>query len=493
MGLYRLFFDNPVLIKHVRSRLRRGPVVTLAVAVLALCAFLTWATFALGGADNGTGFWTLLVGQSLLLFVAGSGQATGSLLQARQVGILDFHRISPQRPLALVVGFLLGGPIREWLLFAMTVPFGLLLGVWRRPGILGVLAVYTDVVVVALLYHALSVCAGLVARVTRQAQTGVVAFVLVGYFVFGQVLGGVSGPGFLTILPTAVSAADRAQTATFFGVALPVVVHSLLHQIPILGLTLLAATRKMRQDQAAFFSKPQAVLAFAVVAVLLLGDMVGFQPPTGTLASTGVNTAVLGMPAFLLWLTASIMIALSTPTARELVGGVIRARRAGKSRPGPWDAPAGNTSVMLACSAILVVTVGVGGLLRGAGAAALMGGAVAVLTLVYFAAARQAFEVRWKGSGNGYFALFLFLLWAGPPIAGAILGIGQRSSAEALLVSAVSPFVGIWAATSLGSADFAPAAAGIALGSAAILAVALTQFRLLTERVTFREAAADGG
>ena len=46
--------------------------------------------------------------------------------KARESGILDFHRVSPMAPAAVVLGFFFGAPIREYLLFAATLPFSMI-------------------------------------------------------------------------------------------------------------------------------------------------------------------------------------------------------------------------------------------------------------------------------------------------------------------------------------------------------------------------------
>ena len=56
----RLLFDNPVLIKHIRIRLRRPQAIYLGIVVLCLCLCVMWAGLEFDGLDNGFVF-TLLV------------------------------------------------------------------------------------------------------------------------------------------------------------------------------------------------------------------------------------------------------------------------------------------------------------------------------------------------------------------------------------------------------------------------------------------------
>ncbi len=65
--------------------------------------------------------------QTIILVIVGATQVAGSVGGVRESNILDFHRISPLPPLATTLGFFLGAPIREYILFALTLPLGPLL------------------------------------------------------------------------------------------------------------------------------------------------------------------------------------------------------------------------------------------------------------------------------------------------------------------------------------------------------------------------------
>ena len=61
--------------------------------------------------------------QVFILAFGGSNQINASLGGARESGILDFHRVSPLPPSVVALGFLLGAPVREYVLAAVIVPF----------------------------------------------------------------------------------------------------------------------------------------------------------------------------------------------------------------------------------------------------------------------------------------------------------------------------------------------------------------------------------
>ena len=38
-------------------------------------------------------------------------------------GVMDYQRLVPMSPISKVIGYLLGLPVREWILFLVTLPF----------------------------------------------------------------------------------------------------------------------------------------------------------------------------------------------------------------------------------------------------------------------------------------------------------------------------------------------------------------------------------
>ena len=53
----RDWFDNPILVKHVRSRLRKQPLLTAIVVVQVLCLCIAWAGYQLGTLSVRRGVW----------------------------------------------------------------------------------------------------------------------------------------------------------------------------------------------------------------------------------------------------------------------------------------------------------------------------------------------------------------------------------------------------------------------------------------------------
>ena len=131
------WLDNPIFIKHVRSRLRKQPLGAAIVVVLVLCICIVWGGYQLDGFANGGAFGVLLGLQAVILVVMGASQVGTSVGAARASGILDFHRVSPLTPTELTLGFFFGAPIREYVLFACTLPFSVLCLAFGTPSVHG--------------------------------------------------------------------------------------------------------------------------------------------------------------------------------------------------------------------------------------------------------------------------------------------------------------------------------------------------------------------
>ena len=114
-------FDNPILIKHLRSRLRRTQATSLALVVLVVCVCLLWAGFQGLGMKDGGLFVAFFSLQGLALHLAGMSQVASSIGQVNDSGVLDFHRISPLPPTTTALGFVLGAPIREYFVALLIV------------------------------------------------------------------------------------------------------------------------------------------------------------------------------------------------------------------------------------------------------------------------------------------------------------------------------------------------------------------------------------
>ena len=61
--------------------------------------------------------------QGVILMFMGTGAVASGIANERDSGVLDYQRITPMGPMRKIVGYLFGLPVREYFLFALTLPF----------------------------------------------------------------------------------------------------------------------------------------------------------------------------------------------------------------------------------------------------------------------------------------------------------------------------------------------------------------------------------
>ena len=180
-----ILLDNPILMKHVRARLRTAQVVPWAVVVLVICLCVLYGGYVSNTLITGQALGFLLFVQVVLLVFIGAQQISASVAGARVSGVIDFHRVSPLSRTAMVAGFFLGGPVREYLLAALTLPFALILGFLGPSGLIGLAAMELPILLGAWLFHAAALLSSLVTKKPRSSGGGAIGVIIAG-LVFGQ-------------------------------------------------------------------------------------------------------------------------------------------------------------------------------------------------------------------------------------------------------------------------------------------------------------------
>lgn len=463
MPLADMIRDNPILIRHMRARLRWQQVVTAMVIVLVLsgCLTLLGLLSLLTGDPNSDQTWysaviLTIVLQGLVLFLIGGAQVGSAVGSARESGMMDFHRISPQSPSALAFGFLLGGPIREYMMFACTLPgFAILVTtvpqsllvsgnlqvdqLWLLPLVM---------LVLALLYHAIGIVGGLSVSGAQRRSAGVLVILVV---IIATTLGLFPPMAYFSILaPMWLALNNDLQNMpiqfTFFGVHLPIVFLSLLHQGTLFVFVWLAAVQKIRQENIPPFTRPIALLFFAVIGFLCLGDVVIRSDYwNGTSADETSMTVLL----YSLTVLALILSALITPQEGQLTRGIRQARKVGLPRVPRWSNAAANWPPVLVFAGMLLVFSLVGtvicylinpNLRLGATLAAIV---IAIGTVLQFGFMHQYFLLKFRKQGNNYFALALFLVWLLPVILGLLIAALQADEVIWMGVMSFSPLAGL--------------------------------------------------
>jgi hypothetical protein len=486
MLLREAILDNPILVKHLRSRLRSSQVLPSIAGVVILCLFFVYFAGSTQSLGTSPAFTFFLLLQCTIAFVAGTSQVATVVAHAKDSGIIDFHRISPVRPWALVVGFVLGGAVREWLLFACTLPFALFYIFSGAVSIAGYLLILFDTIVVALLYHLMAALAGLISPKPRNVSGGVVALVFMMHSAFMVI--SMAVPAVPTILPTLAEVMDWNRgglglaAPAFYGIKMPAFFLSLMHQLPLLFFLFIAADRKMRSERAFMYSKPVALAFHAAIGFLLLGDVVGGIKVPGMDSSNVVASVIV---TYGLCLAGIMLTTAITPGAGDFANGILRARKQGLPTPSPWSDLAANWAPVLGFCVVLAAAAFGAVLLTGQSwsgpvIASVMVGACVVY---YFACARQAFDLMFRKNAASYMALMLFILWLMPLLIGGIALASNMDRTRTLsqTIMGLSPLAGILLAADPTGGGLS-GAGGMAISSSILFCIAFTQLRLQAER-----------
>ena len=483
MGMADVVLDNPILVKHLRSRLRLGQALPWAAVVLVLAACAAWAGHNLPWIGYPSAVVMLLGLQVLVLALGGMNQITTSLGGARESGILDFHRVSPVPPGVVALGFFLGAPIREYALAVLTLPFAAFAASHideadPARGLAWFAELEVGVLTSTWIAHGIAMLACLARKKPRGSVGGAVLTVIL-LLIFGSY--GSAGFWF-----GAQWLLDEPRRLNFFGRMIPWLAWLLIYQVPALGFLALAVARKMRAERTHAFTKPQALACMATLAALMLGGTWGVARllPPGYIYEPTMADAIMIAAAYALSLAAIALAATITPAAGEYIMGVRRAGREGRRRPSPWSDAGSNRIAVFGLGALVLVgataVVNVVGrqntmvppyLVRSgldpsdmermnvddatwlASRRIILARpiAIGVLTVAYVGLGFQYFSLRTRRSGPTLMALFLFAAWLVPLLAGAILGLGGPvGRGRALAVLALSPLPGLALSTGLG-------------------------------------------
>ncbi len=327
--------DNPIFIKHLRSRLRRQPLVSAIVVTVVLCICIAWGGFVLKSFTTGGAFGALFALQAVILAIMGSTQVGTSVSSARTSGILDFHRVSPLSATELVLGFFFGAPVREYLLVACTLPFVLLCLAFGTPDFRGLVQLMIVLIATSWVLQGFSLLNALV----MKRQTG--SRGVVGLLIF---LGLFSGT-FITGFGRVANLVEQEPRLSLFGISLPWLAVVLLYEAATLFFIFLASCRKMESERLHPFSKPQAVAAMTTLAVLIVGavwDLSDFEAMAVTVLYLLVIIGIL--------LTITV-----TPTQAEYYKGLWRAVKQGRPRPSFWDDLSPNRPFLAVVCALVLI------------------------------------------------------------------------------------------------------------------------------------------
>jgi hypothetical protein len=465
MNMLTAWLDNPLFVKHLRSRLRRAQFVPPAVVVGVICICISYAGYQLNYFKNGWAFGWLLGLQGVLLSIMGASQVASAVGGARESGILDFHRVSPVPPLAVTLGFFFGAPIREYALVGMTLPFTLICAADDSPSPRGVLESMVVLLLSSWILHAVALLLSLSSKKPKAGTRGIIGL-MVFLFIMGNSVG-------FWRLGRAVSFLGETPTSQFYSLELPWLVAVLLYGLPALFFLMLASVRKMRSERAHMLTKPQAVACMATFSFLLLGGLFG------QVDSMGMTL----VPVYMLAAFACLLIMTITPNLGEFTKGVRRAEREGR-RSIRWtdDMGLNRVAALMLSAFVLIIPTAAWYMVEAAAPFQARGWqpeapnysipiATAVLTVAYFGFALQFFLLMAPKRGTSLMGLFILAVWILPLVFGSILGVSGAGNEFGTFVVSLSPVVGIATSSNIGPQTGTIALKGAALCPALLFAL----------------------
>lgn len=294
---------NPIFRRYCRSRLRWRDLGAALLITVLIAGFIVSLVRAIGVRSHETpadaartGLIPLLVFQGLILFVLGTAQVAGGMTAERDEGVIDYQRLIPMSPLAKVLGYLFGLPIREYAMFFATLPFTAW-SLWRGQVAWSVwLPLYAVVCSSALLYHFTGLVTGTVVRNRRWAFLVSIGLVFSLYTVIPQMAKfGLVFFKYLTVTPVfeeslpgllpksagaLVNAVQRlAPTAKFFNLDLPEAIFTGFSQGGLILTFIIMLCRKWRRSESHLLGKLWATGFFIWIQILLLGNALPLVDP----------------------------------------------------------------------------------------------------------------------------------------------------------------------------------------------------------------------
>ena len=182
---------NPIFLRYTRSRLRPAPLITWIILVLTVATSIFFLFYysslyrleASPAAAAKDAFYPILFFQMVILLFMGTGSVAGGISRESADGMIDYQRLTPMTPLAKIIGYLFGLPVREYVLFAITLPFTIFcINEGNIPT--GVISeVYGTLFTSAILYHLTGCVAGTIVKRRHFAGRVAQIMVILLYFV----------------------------------------------------------------------------------------------------------------------------------------------------------------------------------------------------------------------------------------------------------------------------------------------------------------------
>jgi len=184
IGEHLSVWKNPIVWKNYQSRMRIQAVFSFML-VFVLASFMTFTTY--GGVMRIQGdpvfaarsaIVPLALLQWIILMLSATGRITSGIIHERVTGTIEYTRLTPLSPLHKVIGYLFGLPVREYLLFLLTMPFMIFLLMVGDIPLSVVLPVYLVFFTSTIFFHMVGMVLGLVLKEWRLSVVFTIALVI---------------------------------------------------------------------------------------------------------------------------------------------------------------------------------------------------------------------------------------------------------------------------------------------------------------------------
>lgn len=355
-------WHNPIIWRNFKSRMRMHALFQ-CLLVFVISAFMTLTIYS--GIDRiegdpiqaaRSGILPLGIVQWFILMLSATGRISSGIIHERITGTIEYTRLTPLSPMTKVVGYLFGLPIREYIAFAITMPFMAFLLIRGQIPLSVVLPVYLVFFSSALLYHLIGTVFGLVLKEWRMSIVFTIAIVVL----INLVLPLFSYLGFpflkyLTIRPVVVEKifpylADNSPwranvpevlfstQVDFFNWKVSTTFFSLLLQGSLIFTLGLMVYRKWENAFSHSLSKIYAIFFFIGLQVFCIGTLwpnlvlneysvirMGLLP--GGLSIEEISFLIPLIYSFFSMLCVFWLLYVITPTRDEYRSGLLRARK----------------------------------------------------------------------------------------------------------------------------------------------------------------------
>ncbi len=492
MNAWKLW-ENPLIVRGIRSRLRPQQAISWGLVTIVACTFLyifvsksaTQHTNTTPAEASREAIVPLLVLQGVILMVMGTGAVAGGMARERTYRLLDYQRLTPMRPGAKILGMLIGLPIREYCLFALTLPFVFYAAWVGGMSFVVLLQFYVVFISSAVVYHMTGLVAGMIVDKPWRAGTVSQGLIFLLYLALPQI----SNAGFtffehLTARPVFYGlvmehivpentlegfVADiryqRFEAVDFFGMKLMPTYFSLAVQAFALVSLYVIVYRKWLGDWKLPFSKGYALLFFAVAQFFLVGSVQPYLRSDrlfGMLTETASDGLIGRSPTLAVFIVlfitqavsgvvAALVLHLCTPTWHQSVLALRRANKRGNARLLWTDDSASSLPVAIACglmSCLSFIAVYQSAVQAERITVSNTPAEVATMLLLFAAVLIVVQQVREQFTER-VFVMALFVFWVVPFLSMIVLWAGFGRSVAGLYAAVPFPAAAFWSGTAM--------------------------------------------